>query len=123
MHFILKIFTRALKPGGWLDLAEPSIHLVPVDTLAEDNPFPQWVETFIDAGEKIGMSFDVSSKLEGWLRAAGFVCVEVKKVTVPVGGNTELGRWNQARLYQGVFDFSARRLAKVLGVCDSSCIR
>ena len=60
--------------------------------------------------------FDMSSKLEGWLRAAGFVCVEAKKVTVPVGGNTELSRWNGARLYCGVFEFSARRLAKVLGV-------
>jgi hypothetical protein len=90
-----------------------------VDTLSEKHPFSQWVQTFIDAGEKSGMSFDVSSKLEGWLWAAGFVSVEVKKVTVPIGGETELGRLNQERLHRGVFDFSARRLSKVLGVCDS----
>jgi hypothetical protein len=65
------------------------------------------------------MSFDVSSKLEGWMKEAGFVSVEQRRVTIPVGGQTELGRLNQERLHAGVFDFSARRLAKVLGVCYS----
>lgn len=63
------------------------------------------------------MSFDISSKLEGWLKDAGFVNVERRVVTIPVGGTTALGRLNQVRLHTGVFDFSARRLANVLGVC------
>ena len=99
-----------------MNLVEPSIHLKPIDTLQQDHPYPQWIKTFIEAGDKTGMSFDVSSRLEGWLKEAGFAAVEQRRITIPVGGKTELGIFNQERLRAGVFDFSARRLAKVLGV-------
>jgi hypothetical protein len=99
-----------------LHLAEPSIHLTPVNSSIENHIFLLWAKIFIDAGEKSGMIFGVSSKLEGWLEEAGFVDIEVKKISVPVGGETQLGILNQIRLRQGVFDFSARLLSKILGV-------
>ena len=63
------------------------------------------------------MTFDVRSKLEGWLEAAGFVDVEVKKIIVPVGGRSRLGKMSLKRLDRGLFDFSGRLLWDVLGVC------
>lgn len=77
----------------------------------------EWKQTFINAGEKNGMRFDVCSKLEGWLEVAGFVEVEVKKITVPVGGKSKLGKMNLVRLDRGLFDFSGRLLSEVLEVC------
>lgn len=106
-----------------MNLVEPSIHLKPIDTLEQDHPYPQWIKTFIEAGDKSGMSFDVSSRLEGWLKEAGFVGVEQRIKTISVGGKTALGMCNQERLHAGVFDFSARRLAKVLGVCYPWCMQ
>jgi hypothetical protein len=97
-------------------LTEPSIHLTPVNSSAENHIFLLWAKTFIDAGEKNGMIFGVSSKLEGWLEEAGFVDVEVKKISVPVGGESPLGTLNRNRLRDGVFDFSARLLSKILRV-------
>ena len=106
-----------------MNLVEPSIHLKPIDTLQQNHPYLQWRKTFIEAGDKSGMSFDVSSRLEGWLKEAGFVSVEQRIKTIPVGGTTTLGIFNQEKLHAGVFDFSARRLAKVLGVCYSWCMQ
>jgi hypothetical protein len=100
-------------------LAEPSIHLTPIENLEENHPFPQWTKLLIDAGEMNGMSFDVSTKLEGWVRAAGFVCVEVKKITVPVGGKTPLGKKIGLRMFWEALNFSETHLAEVLGVCYS----
>jgi hypothetical protein len=97
-------------------LAEPSIYLIPVNSSDKNHIFLLWAGTFIDAGEKSGMIFGASSKLEGWLKEAGFVDIQVKKISVPVGGETELGTLNRIRLRDGVFDFSARLLSKTLGV-------
>lgn len=105
---------KALKPGGWLECAGSSLP-IPADTLEESRVLLQWKQTFVDAGEKNGMTFDVRSKLEWWLEAAGFVEVEVKKITVPVGGRSKLGKMSLKRLDRGLFDFSGRLLSEVLG--------
>lgn len=99
-----------------MHLAEPSIYLTPVNSSDENHIFLRWAKTFIDAGEKSGKIFGASSKLEGWLKEAGFVDIEVKKISVPVGGGTQLGTLNRIRLREGVFDFSARLLSKILRV-------
>jgi hypothetical protein len=62
------------------------------------------------------MSFDVCSKVVGWFRAVGFDSVEVKTIIVPVGGESKLGRMNLVRLHQGVSNYSAKRLSRVLNV-------
>jgi hypothetical protein len=96
-----------------LNLVEPGIHLKSIDTLQQNHPYPQWIKTFIDAGDKSGMSFDVSSRRKGWLKKAGLIGVKER---------IETSIFNQKRLHAGVFDFSARRLARVLGVCSSWCM-
>lgn len=63
------------------------------------------------------MIFDVCLKLEGWLREAGFVDVEVKKKDVPIGGRGELGEKNLKRWVEGLDDISLRPFRKVLEVC------
>jgi hypothetical protein len=100
-----------------VDLAEPSICFIPTGKFDRTHLFSQWADMFIVAGQKNGMSFDIGPKLEGWLKEARFVNIGVKKITVPIGGKTSLGKWNLVRLEIGVFDFSARLLWKVFGVC------
>jgi hypothetical protein len=78
--------------------------------------FSEWAKTFVTAGEATGMSFDIASSLEGWLTEAGFVNVNIEGKRVPVGGKTDLGKYNLVRLHGGVFDFSGRILSNVLKV-------
>lgn len=77
-----------------MNLVEPSIHLKPINTLQQNHPYPQWIKTFINTGDKSGMSFNISSRLKGWLKKAGFVGVKQRIETIPVSGKTKLGIFN-----------------------------
>jgi hypothetical protein len=113
VYFPLMI-TRALKPGGWFEWAQSSPHLHPFDAQKKTHLFSD-LEQMLIADEN-DMSFDVCSKVVTWFRAVGFDSVEVKTIIVPVGGESELGRMNLARLHQGVSNHSAKRLSTVLNV-------
>ncbi|KAI9845095.1 MAG: hypothetical protein M1837_005099 [Sclerophora amabilis] len=107
---------KALKPGGWIDQAEPSLFFVSDhNTLDEDHPYRQWGSMMVDAGEKAGMRFDIGQNIRGWMEEAGFVNVHERRMPWTIGGwsndehEREIGQWNQVRLDLGVKDFCARR--------------
>lgn len=115
--------SSALKPGGWLDQAEPSLFFrsdyVPLE---ETHPYSQWNTKMKEAGEKAGMRFDVAEHLKGWLEEAGFVNVHEYRMPWTIGGwpknkhQREVGQWNQLRLDIGIKDFCARRFTNQMAV-------
>jgi hypothetical protein len=78
-----------------------------------------------EAGQKVGMSFDVGPYIKERLEAVGFINVQEKKVCCTVGKwskdpwEREVGLWNQLRLVRGVQDFSGRRFVNQLNVSCS----
>jgi hypothetical protein len=122
VHFYKKAIS-ALEPGGWMDSTEPGIFMESIHKpLEKDHPFVMWPAFFTEIGEKSGITFDVGPKLKGWIEEAGFINVTEKVVRVAVGrwpkdpGQKELGAWNQLRLYDGLRDFTERRMRNVMNV-------
>ena len=117
------MINRALKPGGWIDCAEPGLWFDSfyVD-LGPDNSYKQWSNGLFESGNKVGMSFDVGPYVKERLEAAGFVNVQETKFCCTVGRwskdpwEREVGVWNQLRLVRGVQDFSSRRFFNELKV-------
>lgn len=114
---------EALKPGGWFDQAEPSILFCSDHSQFEaEHPFALWNKVMIDAGKKAGMEFEIGAKIEERLASVGFVNVQVRRATWPIGPwpkdarLREIGRFNWARLLEGVHGLCARRLSDGLGV-------
>jgi trans-aconitate methyltransferase len=56
---------NALKPGGWIDQAEPCL-LFRSDhsKIEDDHAYSLWNKVMIDAGKKVGMEFDVGPKIK-----------------------------------------------------------
>ncbi|KAI9879128.1 MAG: hypothetical protein M1830_009515 [Pleopsidium flavum] len=107
---------KALKPGGWIDHAEPGLFFVSdYDTLDEGHAYHQWGKLMSEAGDKAGMSFAIGPMLKGWLEDAGFINVTERRVPWTIGKwskdphERDLGQWNQLRLERGIQDFCARR--------------
>jgi hypothetical protein len=115
---------KALAPGGWMDCAEPDIHVTSdYVQMPEDDPYKQWGTLFHEVSVKSGMTFEPANQLKGWLEEAGFVNVTEKVFHVPVGTwpqdpkQRNLGLWNQVRLSKGMRDFTERRMRTFMGVC------
>ncbi|CZR66314.1 related to TAM domain methyltransferase [Phialocephala subalpina] len=124
LSFLSKAF-QALKPGGWIDCAEPDIHVTSDHVqLPDDDPNQQWVKLFREVSVRSGMTFEPATQLKGWLEDVGFVNVTEKIYRVPVGiwpqdpKQRTLGLWNQARLSKGMRDFTERRMRNFMGWND-----
>lgn len=120
IEFYKKCF-QALKPGGWIDCAEPGLWFDSfyVD-LGPDDPYKKWSNGLFESGNQVGMSFDVGPYVKEWLEAAGFINVQEKKICSTVGKwskdpwERDVGSWNQLRLVRGVEDFCSRRFVNQL---------
>jgi hypothetical protein len=113
----------SLAPGGWIDCAEPDIHVTSdYVKLPPDSPYKQWGLLFHEVSDKSGMTFEPATRLKGWLEDAGFVNVTEKVYRVAIGTwpqdakQRKLGLWNQARLSKGMRDFTERRMRNYMGV-------
>lgn len=75
-----------LAPGGWLELQDIG-HLICCDddTMAPDYPIVQLFDQITEAWARFGADLRVGPKLEGMLRAAGFVNVETRIFKIPIG--------------------------------------
>ncbi|KAK1754143.1 S-adenosyl-L-methionine-dependent methyltransferase [Echria macrotheca] len=112
---------RCLKPGGWIEHVEAS----PTIT-SDDNSIPadcvsyQWTEIFIQAGKRIGKSFDPNENNKAWMEAAGFTDVGTKEYKMPIGGWSndrrlkEVGQYNQLGCEQGLEGYCLRILSEEL---------
>lgn len=120
--FFEQVF-KSLKPGGWVDCAEPDIHVTSAYVeLPPDDPFKQWATLFREVSARSNMTFEPAASLKGWMEEAGFVNVTERIYPVPVGTWAQdsrqkmLGLWNQVRLSKGMRDFTERRMRNYMGV-------
>lgn len=119
---------RALKPGGWIDCAEPGAFFESYyGTIGPDHCYKLWEKVMIDSGNESGMPFHVGPFIKQRLEDAGFINIVEKKVCVTIGKwssdpwEREVGVWEQLRLERGVQHFCERRCINNLGVSFAIC--
>jgi hypothetical protein len=115
--------SRALKPGGWIEHFELSVKFECDDgTLTTDNPLSMWAPIQIEASEKMGKSFVVSTFTKERMKQAGYVDVREHKFKLPVGPWSsdrkmkEIGSWNMFFFLRDTEGFCIYLLGKVMGV-------
>jgi hypothetical protein len=125
---------NSLKPGGWIEVLEHSVHAVSdYGTLGPDAMFTRWGKITEEISHITGASFAIWSETKNLVEKAGFVDVVQQRYKWPMNGWSrnrklkELGMWNQLRLFNGVEDYMLRLLTQTVGVCSffphtQSCI-
>lgn len=77
---------RCTKPGGWLEHMDLSVVFESDDgTLSEDNILHGWGKIFVEAGERMGKTFEIHKYAQKYMSEAGFVDVKEHKFKLPVG--------------------------------------
>jgi len=127
--FYRKCF-NALTPGGWIDIVEPDSNgyysaandgKVMDDVAGKENPLGTFSRLFAEAAKASGMDGNITPKLEGWLKDAGFVNVQVKIHKPAVGSwpkdkkERDIGAWNRLLLETGLEGIYMRLLCSQLG--------
>jgi hypothetical protein len=126
---LLLIEFRSLKPGGFIELIDLSLNIKSDDgTVTEDGPLQQWYRVFLEAGEKMGKTFEIFDHAKDYITDAGFVDIKETVYKVPIGGwssdpkSKEIGRWNLLQINQGLEGFALFILSSVLGVSNTSTL-
>lgn len=89
---------RCLKPGGWLEHQEFSLHVRSDDgSIPPDSIWREWASVFIEAGERAGQTFEVIDKNNWvvWMEEAGFANVHTKTIKTPMGGWPADKKWKE----------------------------
>ena len=92
------------------------------DTVNKDNILGQSGPIFIDAGKRMGKSFNIIDEMEDYIKDAGFEGVTLHSYRWPVGpwckGQKlkEIGTWNQVHLIEGLEGYVTAILTRVCGV-------
>jgi trans-aconitate methyltransferase len=113
---------RTLKPGGWIEVVEHSVHPISDDGTVDDaHFFTLWGCTVIEMGERFGKTFKIWNEAKERLERTGFVDIVEVQYKWPMNGWPEdekhrsIGKWNQYRLHYGVEGFMLRLLTGVGG--------
>ncbi|KAK0652708.1 S-adenosyl-L-methionine-dependent methyltransferase [Cercophora newfieldiana] len=106
-----------LRPGGWAEFEDYNFQLYSEDgSLSTSNSAYAWVAKLLKVADRIGRTATPGPSLEGWVRAAGFQNVTVKKIPFPVGPwpkdpvLKEVGTCNLIQMLTGLEAFSMRLL-------------
>ncbi|KAL4803137.1 S-adenosyl-L-methionine-dependent methyltransferase [Aspergillus unguis] len=113
---------NCLKPGGYIEVVEHSVHPVADDdSMPASHFYNDWGRTVVESGELFGKTFEIWRESKDRLLRAGFVDVVEHTYKWPMNGWSsdeklhELGRWNQYRLNDGIEGFMLRLLTSTLG--------
>ena len=111
-----------IKPGGYIELMEPSIWAWSSDgSLKDDSPYMQYLRYLIEASEKTGRKLDVAAELAQWMEDAGFEDVKEDVRIIPLGpwpkdpALKELGKWEAILAPESVEAYGLRLYTQVLG--------
>ncbi|OAP59115.1 hypothetical protein AYL99_06413 [Fonsecaea erecta] len=111
-----------LKPGAWAEFADLEIDYYSQDgTLTEDDAIPRWIKLATQGMEDLGRTLRPGRRLEGWVRDAGFVNVNVVRSPVPVGpwpknkDLKQIGLLNVVQLSEGLTGLNVRLFCDFLG--------
>jgi SAM-dependent methyltransferase len=122
---------RCLKPGGWLEHTDFSV-LTGCDdaSLPEDSVWYEWSNLFIEAGRKMGRTFEIvdNDAFVGWMKEAGFGgTVHTHKTKLPTTGwpadpkLKEVGVFNKAGVEESLEGFALYICCNVLGWEYAEC--
>ncbi|KAH6715690.1 S-adenosyl-L-methionine-dependent methyltransferase [Leptodontidium sp. MPI-SDFR-AT-0119] len=113
---------KCTKPGGYIEHMDFDIRVVSDNGIVgPGHPMYEWSMRSIDAGEKMGRTFDIATKSKALIEAAGYVDVVETIIKIPVGTwmkdkeSKVLGAWSLLFLNTGVEGFSLYLLTSVLG--------
>ncbi|KAG0126685.1 S-adenosyl-L-methionine-dependent methyltransferase [Tuber indicum] len=77
---------KALKPGGWLDIAEYECFLRSDDgSLSAESSLFKYYELVNEAADKMGQEFKIAASLDQFILDAGFDKVRHEEMKVPLG--------------------------------------
>lgn len=106
---------RCLKPGGFIEHLDFSLHVRSDDgSIPTDSVWSQWASIFVDAGGKLGQTFEVIDgyRWVGWMQEAGFADVQARAFKTAVGPwpadprQKEIGRYNRFGLEKSLEGFA-----------------
>ncbi|UNI15342.1 hypothetical protein JDV02_001882 [Purpureocillium takamizusanense] len=111
-----------LKPGGWVELQGILNQPYSEDgTLSSDSPVVQLMDGLRQAGRKRGRDMDPASSFKRWVESAGFVMVQERRFSLPVGGwpkdpkLREIGIFMAQGLREGIEGLTAVPFREILG--------
>ena len=112
---------RNLEPGGWCEFQDFDLQYYSEDgSLKPEDPLLFWISTLLDAAQQLGRDCNPGSKLEGWVKNAGFENIVHKRHKIPIGTwpkdplLKEIGLYNYMQVNQGLEGLSLRLFTTVL---------
>ncbi|KAJ4302534.1 hypothetical protein N0V88_002683 [Collariella sp. IMI 366227] len=110
-----------LNPGGWAEFQDFNVEYYSEDgSLKADSAIIKWTKSLNAAAYAAGRDPCPGSKLEGWVRDAGFVNVTHHKFRFPIGDWPKdphlktVGKLNLMQVLQGPVAFSLRLFVDVM---------
>ena len=74
------------RPGGWVEFQDFMLDYYSQDgSLKPEHSVSRWITTLTKACRDAGREPSPGSRLEGWMKEAGFVNVEAHKYLLPIG--------------------------------------
>jgi len=110
-----------LEPGGIAEFQDGDFLSYSDDDTINGTDFLEWNKKIVEAADTVGRTLLVGSKLEGWLREAGFEDIHHEKIRLPVGiwpkdkKLKQVGAFNHVQLKDGLEGFSLALYTRVLG--------
>ena len=111
---------RAIRPGGYIEDVEFNIRTLS-DIVPPDHIYHRWNNLFIEAGERMGRTFQIYHQMRQHISDAGFVDVVEKTWKVPIGGWAadkklkSVGMYTLMFLDQSLEGFALYMLKHVMG--------
>lgn len=111
-----------LKPGGWIELQGTLNQPYSEDeSLSSDSPVVQLMNGLRQAGRKRGRDMDPASSFKRWIESAGFVDVQERRFSLPVGAWPKdpklrtIGIFMAESLREGIEGLTAVPFMEILG--------
>ncbi|KAK1731279.1 UMTA methyltransferase [Colletotrichum acutatum] len=111
-----------LRPGGWVEFQDYDFEFSSLNhSLKPHHKTYQWDHEFLKAAKLCGIEPCPGSKLEHWVKDAGFINIGHKAIRVPLGPwakdeyHQDIGLGNLIQLLDGLEAFTLRLFCGVLG--------
>lgn len=73
----------AMRPGGWIELLDPTFELLCTDGTTEGTGIKRWADLILQSGPVVGRDFLVAKNYKRWLLEIGFVDVVEEVLPCP----------------------------------------
>lgn len=118
---LIPVSDRNLEVGGWCEFQDFDLQYYSDDgSLKPEDPLLYWISTLLDAARQLKRDPNPGSKLEGWVKDAGFKNVVHKRYKIPIGPWAKdptlkgIGMLNHMQVNMGLEGLSMRLFTNVL---------